>query len=289
MEKMLAVVVLYRMRAEQSPAFVSLRRALAQRGQRRGADADADADADVDVMLCDNTPWEQAAPEGFEGVYLRDTANPGLAACFNAALGKAAVDGCSWLMLLDQDTEVTDAYVEEVCCAAAAASAEVVALVPKLVERGVICSPAALPVLGVSRAVGIEAVGVSERRLFPFNSGAVLRVSALRAMGGFPAEFPLDYLDHAMFAELQARGGRVQVLRSALEHELSSNTERAGAAAARRQASVLAAERRFYARYGTPAQRWLRRLRLLKAAAGRLLRGKEAGQTWRMLKSALWP
>jgi len=117
----------------------------------------------------------------------------------------------------------------------------------------------------------------------------LLRVSAVRAIGGFPAEFPLDYLDHATFAELQAQGGRVYVLQSVLEHELSSNTERPSAAAARRQHMVLHAEQRFYARYGTPKQRWLRRVRLLKAVAGRLLRRKEAGQTWRMLKSALRP
>jgi len=111
----------------------------------------------------------------------------------------------------------------------------------------------------------------------------------LRAQGGFAAEFPLDYLDHVTFAELQARGGRVHVLRSMLEHELSSNTERRSVEAARRQSAVLDAERRFYARYGTRCERWLRRVRLLKAAAGRLVRGKEAGQTWRMFKAALRP
>lgn len=83
-----------------------------------------------------------------------------------------------------------------------------------------------------------------ERRLRAFNSGAVVRVSAIREMGGFATEFPLDYLDQATFAELQERGGRVFLLR---------------------------------------------RLRLLRAVLGRLLRAKRGAQTWRMLRSAVRP
>jgi GT2 family glycosyltransferase len=242
-------------------------------------------------MVCDNTPEEQAAPEDFAGPYLRDTRNPGLAHWYQVGLERAAKSGQRWLMLLDQDTTVTAAYLEEVCRTVAEEGAHerVVALVPKLAERGVMCSPAKPPVWGPPHAVPAEAVGMSASRLFAFNSGAVLRVSAVQAMGGFPQEFGLDYLDHATFAGLQARGGSVLVMRSVLEHELSSNRESVSAASARRQESVLEAERRFYARYGTMGQRCLRRIRLLKAAAGRVIRGKERGQTWRMVKWALWP
>jgi hypothetical protein len=162
-----------------------------------------------------------------------------------------------------------------------------VALVPKLVEKGVMCSPAEPPVLGVPLAWEHE--GLAGARLIAFNSGAVLRVGAVVAMGGFPDGFPLEYLDHATFAALQARGGRVYVMRSTLEHALSSNSEKTDAASVRRQAVVLESERRFYARYGTLQQRGLRRVRLLKAAAGRIVRGREGGQTWRMIKWALRP
>jgi GT2 family glycosyltransferase len=282
MKRVLVVLVLYRMRAEESPAFTSLREILSE--DRVAGDA-------LELMVCDNTPYEQSAPEGFSGVYVRDTANPGLAKNYNRALEAAKERGMEWLLLLDQDTTLTGSYVAEVCreTALLAKESPVVAFVPKLAERGVVCSPAEPPVWGPPRSTRAGVVGPSDTRLFAFNSGAVLRVPAVIAMGGFPEAFPLDYLDHATFSRLQARGGRLHLLRSVLEHELSSNTESQSAAAVRRQESVLDAERRFYAEYGTASERCLRRLRLLKAASGRMVRGKEWGQTWRMLKWAVRP
>jgi GT2 family glycosyltransferase len=282
MKQVLVVLVLYRMRAEESPAFTSLLGILSEDPVARDA---------LELMVCDNTPYEQNAPEGFSGVYVRDTRNPGLAKNYNRALEAAKERGIEWLLLLDQDTTLTGSYVAEVCreTSMLAKESPVVAFVPKLAERCVVCSPAEPPVWGPPRPIRANDEGPSDRRLFAFNSGAVLRVSAVLGMGGFSEAFPLDYLDHATFSKLQARGGRLHLLRSVLEHELSSNTESRSVAAVRRQESVLDAERRFYAEYGTVGQRWLRRVRLLKAVMGRLVRGKEWGQTWRMLKWAVRP
>jgi GT2 family glycosyltransferase len=241
----------------------------------------------MDLLIVDNTPQAQIVPAEYAGRYLHDGLNPGLAERYHYALGLAATEGFDWLMLLDHDTVVTSEYLAEVWARVGSVGPDVVALVPRLTERGVVCSPAEPPALGPPRAW--QAEGPASARLIAFNSGAVLRVSAMLAIGGFSKEFPLDYLDHATFAALQDKGGLVYVLGAALEHELSSNTERKGAAAVQRQEAVLAAERRFYARYGTLGQRWLRRVRLLKAAAGRIVRGREGGQTWRMIKSALRP
>jgi GT2 family glycosyltransferase len=277
------VVVLYRMAADESPAIRSLTQHLPPGGRPGGF---------IDLIICDNTPFEQAAPTALAGRYLRDPSNPGLARRYNEALGIADKSGAAWLMLLDQDTTVTAEYLDEVLAEAASCAdrPEVVALVPKLIERGAICSPIHPPTYKWASPVGAEFSGIAAEILHVFNSGAVLRVSAVQAMGGFPQDFPLDYLDHATFTELQHRGGKLHVLRSALEHQLSSNDEtRRGAAFARRQRSVLDAEYRFYNRYGSARDRALRRVRLLRACAGRLARGKDWSQTWRILKSAVRP
>ena len=50
-------------------------------------------------------------PPEFTGDYIQDGANPGLAARYNLALSRAA--GATWLLLLDQDTRVTLAYAQE--------------------------------------------------------------------------------------------------------------------------------------------------------------------------------
>jgi GT2 family glycosyltransferase len=294
MKQILAIIVLYRMRAEESPAFVSLAAELARTPHAAQA---------MELMLFDNTPWEQDAPAGFQGVYWRDTSNAGLAAAYQAALDRASTDGLPWLLLLDQDTTVTSAYLDEMLAAVdllrtedepgaepmAGAQGEIAAIVPRLASHGVQCSPLRVQVLGPARPVEETVPGVAPRGTIAFNSGALLRVSALRAMGGFPRDFPIDYLDYVVFTMLQARGYGVQILASTLEHELSSNTERSDEAAIVRHRSALDAERRYFERFGSAGDRLLRRLRLLKAAAGRIVRRKESGYTLRLIRSALRP
>lgn len=246
----------------------------------------------MEVMIFDNSPELQDAPADFNGLYISDTANPGLATAYNRALSVAAEAGMPWLLLLDQDTSLTEAYLNEVLqfVSKSQPAPGVVALVPKLADGSLICSPMMPPKFGPAGAISSEWTGIAEQPLHVFNSGALVNVEALKRVGGFPADFPLDYLDHATFSLLQKAGGKLHILRASLAHELSSNHEAApGSAAAARQQSVLDAERRFYAQYGTVADRLLRRVRLLRGAAGRVVRGKEWSQTWRMLRSALRP
>jgi GT2 family glycosyltransferase len=280
-QTILAVIVLYRVAADASQAFCSLRSLMA---------ADPQAAAGIDLMLFDNSPQPQPRPAGYTGPYIANPANPGLAACYNLALQSAQRQAIPWLMLLDQDTTLTRDYLTEVSAQieSLAHQQEVVALVPRLTDHGVVCSPIHPPAFGPARPIANGASGVSADRLHAFNSGAVLRVRAVAAIGGFAEDFPLDYLDHATFAALQDRGGRLYILNATLQHELSSNQEgRTDLAFAQRQASWLDAEYRFYHRFGSTGDQLRRRLRLLRACAGRILRRKEVNQTWRMLKSAL--
>jgi GT2 family glycosyltransferase len=291
-KSILAAVVLYRISAEASPAFSSLRSLIAAHPAQGAA---------IQPMLFDNSPQPQPVPAGFDGAYIANPANPGLAACYNLALQAARRQAIPWLMLLDHDTTLTPAYLAEVVAEVDRLANQqpdpdqIVALIPRLLDHGVPCSPIHPPAFGPATPIAPAVTGVCPHRLHAFNSGAVLRVSALEAIGGFSPDFPLDYLDHSTFAALQDRGGRLHILRATLQHDLSSNHEdrtpqnRTDPALIRRQASVLDAEYRFYRRFGSPADRLKRRLRLLRACAGRILRGKEHGQTWRMFKSALRP
>lgn len=248
--RVLAVVVLYRMSAEESPAFRSLQQALGEPSLA----------AEIDMMVFDNSPQHQTAPAGFQGLYLRNLANPGLAAAYNAALAHAG--DRDWLLLLDQDTTVTWEYLAEVLLERARAAAKVCALVPKLLRGAAILSPH-IPPFSPSGQVSQDLYGVSERALHTFNSGAVLRVQALREIGGFPVDFPLDSLDHATFHLLQVAGGEVFVLRSALQHSLAQES---AAPAALRHRSILRGQSLYYRRFGTAVERRSFRRNLLRQA-----------------------
>ena len=283
MTPILATIVLYGMSADESPAATSLRTLRADDATIRDA---------IRWTICDNSPQPHPAPAWFDGDYLADPTNPGLAVPYDRALALAAAHEIPWLLLLDQDTVVTADYLRQAIAATAsyAKNSGVVAISPRLVDNGVLCSPIFPPRLGPARSLPAEFHGIAPSRIQPFNSGSLLRVTAVTAIGGFPQDFPLDYLDHATFHLLQNSGGRIAVLPATLPHELSSNHEPAqNPAAIRRQVASLQAEQRFYCQYGSAADRWLRRLRLFRASAGRIARGKDFRVTLRLLRAAVTP
>jgi GT2 family glycosyltransferase len=279
--RLLAVVVLYKMTFNQCSGLMSLLKVMSE--------DDALAKT-IDLMVCDNTPYEQTAPVGFNGYFYRDVTNPGLAHWYNLALKNAAEIGIPWILLLDQDTEVTAQYITEVIAQSEAieVNREIVALLPKLVQNGIVCSPLTPPTFHPPRPFDKNFTGVAPSRLHVFNSGSVLRVSALKDAGGFPEDFPLDYLDHATFAALQSRGGKLFVLRSMLKHDLSSSDiGRTDAATVERHRSILLAERKFYRLNGSVRDRIYLRVRLLRGALGILIRHRAVARSFRMMRAAL--
>ncbi len=267
----LAIVVLYGMTADESPAFRSLRHLL-----EAGA-------AEFEVMVFDNTPYEQPRPNAFSGIYQHDAANPGLATAYNFALRRARQRGLQWLLLLDQDTTVTSAYLLEIGAELGGLQPGICALVPQLMRGSSILSPL-IPPFSPAGEIGH---GVSARALHYFNSGALLRVSALEGVGGFPQDFPLDYLDHATFHLLQASGGQVHVLQAQLAHSLSQDEAAADHdAQARRHAGILRAAARFYRRFGSTVERRSFRRDLLRKALV-ALRNASFARAGRLLTVAL--
>ena len=156
-------------------------------------------------------------------------------------------------MLLDQDTVLTGGYITEMLSAldAQASNPTVTAIVPRLYGQGRVLSPHVS--LTKYDEFPAHLNGLMHDFIYVFNSGAVLRVADLEDIGGFDEDFPLDYLDHATFHKLQARGGRVFVLQAALPHELSL-ADPAGFASpsfTRRYWPSMRAEHRYYRRYAS--------------------------------------
>ena len=184
------------------------------------------------LVLYDNSPQPQTLTmsAGFPTHYVHDPANGGLASAYNFALARAESEEREWLLLLDQDTSLTREFIVELLQAAASLQGQqnVAAIVPKLAVNGIVHSPA-IPFIEQMRRqflpskkpIDRDVVGVLQQRMSAYNSGSTLRVAAVRSVGGFPAEFWLDYLDHAVFHALFAGGYCIYVMRATLTHEAS--------------------------------------------------------------------
>jgi GT2 family glycosyltransferase len=276
-----AVLVLYGQSPSQSAALLSLLDAVARRPE---------AAERISLFLYDNSPVAHQAPayEDLDVHYVHDSGNPGLARAYNAALARAQAEGSRWLLLLDQDTRLSEEYLRELLEAADAlnGSAEIGAIVPKLWAGKRLYSPDAPFLWQIRRqfatehyAVKEEVTGTLPRPLTAYNSGAAIRVSALEKIGGFPEDFWLDYLDHAVFQQLQLQGYRVWVMRTVLQQNLSHmdlNTVPMW-----RHWSVLSAQTRFVLRFGRASDRLFFRLWLLKTSRHYLFACKDS-RVWRM-------
>ncbi len=275
MNRIFAVLVLYKMRAEQSPSFCALQRALATRPSLA---------ARMEVLVVDNSPERQELPADFVGRYVHDGANPGLARRYNETLQQASAAKAAWLLLLDQDTSLTPAYFDqlEVLTDSLAEDAHIVGILPRLIAGERLLSPHIPAFRRSTYRLHLGVKGLLGGLIRGFNSGAMLRVSALEAIGGFPEQYWLDYLDHATFHRLQARGGEFFIMDVSLEHELSIHRadKHADPANAQRHRNQLAAQMLFYEEHGTPEERRRNRLNLVSRAWDSLIHARfaEAGR-----------
>jgi GT2 family glycosyltransferase len=237
----LAVMVLYGMRVSESVAFQSFMAAL----------DDPMLATHFRLLIYDNSPTASALPDGMKipSEYFHDPSNGGVAKAYNAALALAEKHGNAWLLLLDQDTRLNANYLRALCQHAQDPQLAVfcAAFVPKLLAGEKIISPGWVRWHGRVAAVNRTFSGIAHKELAALNSGTLLQVSAIRALGGFNMEFWLDYLDHWLFNRLFKMTFNVYVMDNYLSHSLS--VESIDSMPVWRCENILRAERTFYQSY----------------------------------------
>ncbi|MFZ0593580.1 MAG: hypothetical protein WAM39_24185 [Bryobacteraceae bacterium] len=255
-----AVIVLYRERAQESRTVQTLQRALS---------LDPSLAARLLVCIYDNTPEPYPVPEDLfpaETLVFQPGENLGLPPAYNKALEVAEAQGISWLLLLDSDTDLTASFLAACVQQTKVLENErhIAAIVPHIVEGNIVHSPRRVQVLR-RKAIPLGSSGIFPGELIALNSGAAVRVSAIRFLGAFTSEFWLDYLDYWLFRVLQTQGLRVFVLNEALEHSLSLSGLGRHMSLARYQ-NMLEAEQYFTSKYGTKWERLRLKFVLLKRA-----------------------
>jgi GT2 family glycosyltransferase len=257
------VVVLYKQRPRESKALSALLHIV---------NSEATIASQVAILVQDNSPLAQEfildAPKMGHHIcieYHHTLGNPGLAYAYNNALALAKERDIPWLLLLDQDTCVTHQFLTQLLSAIQKTrSQEYCAFVPQLVRDDLVLSPQIVGKV-FYRRMSRGASGLAMEPVIAFNSAACIRVLTLTAIGGFPKEFWLDYLDHMVFYSLQEAGGRVFVLDSQLAHSLSmANME--SEVSNERYGNVLRAEWMFVRKTGWGGGSIVHRFRLLKRA-----------------------
>jgi GT2 family glycosyltransferase len=175
------------------------------------------------ILIWDNSPEPLTELNiSFSVEYRHSERNMGVSGAYNGALPIAESMGARWILLLDQDTAVTESFLLRMMEYAIqlAPRAEIAAIMPTVLMGEAIVSPRRMlfnsnrPYKGPSGLASGEAIGA--------NSGMFIRVEALRLIGGFSLEFWLDFSDLYVLHEFFIRGLRVwRAADVELQHSIS--------------------------------------------------------------------
>jgi GT2 family glycosyltransferase len=182
--------------------------------------------AEIKVLLYDNTPGGQdlgALPSGVQ--YRADPGNGGLSAACNYASEIAYEEGFDWLLSLNQDTSLPIDFLCKLSNAAmfVASMHDVAAIAPRISSDGRIVSPFTLKRhWTLMRHFPDGFLGVPLEDVYAINSAFTIKVSALKAIGGYDPRFNLDFCDLVIGYRLQCNNLRTFVAGNIhVEHELS--------------------------------------------------------------------
>lgn len=230
-----AVVVLYRTQPDQSASVVSLQRAAAA----------AHTAVTLHILLYDNTPGDQRPSPLPAGVfYVASPCNRGLAGAYNRAILFAQERDCEWLLTLDQDTDLSEDFL--LCMARRIAEVEqtpeVAAIVPQILGGDRILSPYRFFAGAVPSWFPAAFQGIPNLPVFAFNSASLVRLSALRQVGGYQPWFWLDSSDANLFSQLHQVGKRVLVAGEIQVHHDFSMKDRQNSVSPARYRNILLAE-----------------------------------------------
>ena len=211
------IIVLYKTKLEDSLTFKALKKNLSLL-----------KDLGSKILIYNNSP-EIEIPLSEDYIVHTPSKNLMLAGAYNYALEQANNEGYKWLLLLDQDTELTEDYVRELISFISSSKSENydVAL-PILKKEDIYLSPESY-----NKNVGpywesnkiksnddLKNLG-NKDILVAYNSAALLKVSTLTKINGFDMNYPLDMLDHRYFYQLNQINAKFYILPTVFEQNLS--------------------------------------------------------------------
>lgn len=151
--------------------------------------------------------------EQIDGLQLiRNETNLGIGAALNQGVGIALKDGFDWALTLDQDSEPAQDLVSALLHAYAQCGEprQIAMVAPQVIDAGL---GRVAPFLTKHGRFLYRRVSCTGDVLDPvttvISSGALLRVGAWTALGGFREDFFMDYVDTEYCLRAQLRGYRV--------------------------------------------------------------------------------
>ncbi|MFZ4799639.1 MAG: hypothetical protein ACOYMA_19255 [Bacteroidia bacterium] len=206
------VIVLYRCTLEESKSFLTLTKNLDQ------------ISIDYELIIYNNDA-DTIIPDVDNYLIVNSTGNNMLVGAYNYALYRAIEKNRKWLLLLDQDTNITIDYLNEIkyFLENNSLNTKYIAVVPVLKKNSLHLSPIVFsPTFGPY--ITYKTVGENsdkKRCISAYNSATLLQVNNMKSIGGFSSKYPLDMQDHWYFYEFYKLNKPIYIMNCILEQDLS--------------------------------------------------------------------
>jgi len=256
-KEIVVVVVLYKRKVEESQTINSLAAAFGSSPELLDC---------MRILLWDNSPNAiDRLDLPFACDYRHADRNVGTSGAYNYAMEFAETEGASWLLLLDQDTTVSGKFLPRMLeySHLLQEQTEIGSVVPFICSHGSLVSPRLLGRFHQMPQIAATFNGICRRKAFAVNSATLMRVAALREIGGYSVDFWLDLSDIYVFQAMYRMGRYLYVAGDLLLEHSVTNMNFDGDMAPERYRNFLAAEGAYVDLYSSVPERAVHLLRLL--------------------------
>jgi len=178
--------------------------------------------AEIEVIIVDNSEVKtNISINETEIKYFYNGNVNKLSGAYNIALSLANDLEIDWLLLLDQDTELTKEYFISLnSFVKSNFNSEINAVVPFLWSNNKLISPQKL-IFNYWVKKRIKSQGQISGFVVALNSMSLLKVDFLNSISGFSESYTLDMLDYWLYLQLYKKERKVYLLNCDMNHNLS--------------------------------------------------------------------
>jgi GT2 family glycosyltransferase len=284
-KEIVVVVVLYKRKPEESQTINSLAAAFGSHPELLDS---------MHVLLWDNSPSAiDRLNLPFPCDYRYAGRNVGTSGAYNYAMEFAEAEGASWLLLLDQDTTVSGEFLPRMLehSHLLRERMEIGSVVPFIFSHGSLVSPRLLGRFHQMPQIAPTFNGICRQKAFAVNSATLMRVAALREIGGYSVDFWLDLSDIYVFQAMYRKGRYLYVAGNLMLQHSVTNMNFDGDMAPERYRNFLAAEGAYVDLYSSAPERAVYLLRLLARATRQRRRHQKkvfSRMTWEYFRRRLF-
>jgi GT2 family glycosyltransferase len=218
------------------------------------------------MFVWDNSPAPIADPKfPFPCIYRHGGRNLGTSGAYNRALEFAESVGAPWLLLFDQDTTVSQEFLPGMLAYSKRFQndLEIATVVPFIHSHGTLVSPVRLGRFNQNKQIPATVSGIYRHKGYGVNSATLMRVAALREIGGYSEEFWLDLSDVYAFQAMYRKGRYMYIAGDLhLQHSIAAS-DFDKEISPQRYRNFLAAESAYVDLYSSPLEQVCHLLRLL--------------------------